>query len=385
MPDGTEETGVANVTVTLTGTDDRGQPVALTASTDANGNYSFDGLRAGTYRLVETQPTGLLPGPAVPGTGTASAGTASSDGNTMTDIVLGVGELGRDFDFGEWVPNDLTGSVFIDANNDGVRDAGEKGIPGVSIHLTGTDADGNPVDQTVLTGSDGGYAFSNLPKAGAGGYTLTETQPAGYLDGKPIAGLVDGVACATCQLATINRIASIPFDPVQTFTGFDFAELGQGSVSGIVYHDLNNNTQPDASEGIAGVTVTLTGTDDQGKAINRVINTAADGSYRFDDLRPGNYTVTETQPVIYKDGGVQVGSAGGTAGTNLVEGVVLGGGVDATGYHFPELAGADGSIAGTVWLNRASGNPLSKDPGEVGLQGWIVELYRDGVRVAQVD
>ena len=53
--------GLNNVTVTLTGTDEFGNTISLTTTTDTNGNYSFDNLPpsdATGYTIVETQPSG---------------------------------------------------------------------------------------------------------------------------------------------------------------------------------------------------------------------------------------------------------------------------------------------------------------------------------------
>src|SRR5207244_5964348 len=71
----------------------------------------------------------------------------------------------------------LSGVVFVDFNDDGQVDFGEKGIAGVAIALAGTDDLGHAVNLQQLTDADGFYAFLNLRP---GSYTLTETQPAGY-------------------------------------------------------------------------------------------------------------------------------------------------------------------------------------------------------------
>ncbi|WP_165488587.1 MULTISPECIES: SdrD B-like domain-containing protein [Dyella] len=484
------ETGLAGVTITLTGTDMDGQPVHRTVTTDAQGEYVFDGLlpsNGAGYTLTETQPPAYADGAEHVGSLGGTAGPAGT--SVISAIHVAAGAQGSDYDFAE-LTGGITGSVFVDANNDGVRDAGEKPLAGVTVRIVGTDIDGHPVDRTTTTGADGTYTFAGLTKAGPGGYTITETQPEGYIDGKAMPGQIDGSACAVCSNATHHVIGNVPFDPEKTFTAFDFPELTPSALHGSVYDDVDGNGVQDTNEGLSGVTVTLTGTDDLGQSVTRTTTTGSDGSYSFDNLRPGayvltetqpeglgdvgsragtaggsttpnaisainlpqgttatgydfidhggvlggavyfdqngngvrdagepgipgvtitlngpvshtvttqadgsyqftglvagNYTVTETQPALYQDGGVTIGSAGGTKGTNSVGNIALAAGINAHGYDFPELTGADGSIAGGVWLNDASGNPLVKDPGEAGLQGWYVELYQNGSRVTSV-
>jgi large repetitive protein len=485
------EPGIAGVTVTLVGTDVHGAAVSRPVTTDASGAYLINDLlpsNGAGYTLTETQPGAYADGAEHPGNLGGSAGASGT--STIGGIVVGAGGQGSAYDFGE-LTGGIAGSAYVDADNDGVRDTAEKGIVGVTVHLTGTDVDGHPVDRTLVTGADGNYVFDGLTRAGPGGYTVTETQPSGYLDGKAVPGMVDGSPCSACDIATVNRTGTIAFDPAQTFSGFDFPELSPGSLAGSVYDDVDGNGVLGKDEALAGVTLTLTGTDDQGKAISLTATTAADGSYYFDNLRPGTYVVTETQPAgladigshagnlggststnaisaivlasgaagtgydfleqggllagavffdknangqrdagepglpgvtitlsgdagrtavtdadgryrfvglvggnyavtemqppLYKDGGVHVGSVGGTAGTNAIVAIALPAGSNASSYDFPELTGADGSIAGTAWLNQPGGNPESKDPGETGLTGWQVELYQNGNRVPGVD
>ncbi|WP_293777368.1 SdrD B-like domain-containing protein [uncultured Oxalicibacterium sp.] len=51
----------SGVTLTLTGTDELGQPVNLTTTTGADGGYSFQNLRPGTYQVVKTNPVRTPP------------------------------------------------------------------------------------------------------------------------------------------------------------------------------------------------------------------------------------------------------------------------------------------------------------------------------------
>src|SRR5262249_9126126 len=84
-------------------------------------------------------------------------------------------------------------------------------------------------------------------------------------------------------------------------------------LSGVVFADLNNDGQVDVGEqGIRGVTIRLQGSDDLGRTIDVTTTTDTDGAYQFDWLRPGSYTITETQPAGYTQGINSVGTAGGT-------------------------------------------------------------------------
>ena len=60
------DTGICGVTVTCKGTDDLGNSVNCTTTTDANGLYCFMNLRPGNYQICESQPTGWGTMPAAP-------------------------------------------------------------------------------------------------------------------------------------------------------------------------------------------------------------------------------------------------------------------------------------------------------------------------------
>ena len=63
-------------------------------------------------------------------------------------------------------PGSLTGTVYRDANNNGVINSGEQPIAGVKVTVTG-----GSTTQSVVTDMYGVYTFDNLP---AGTYTITE-------------------------------------------------------------------------------------------------------------------------------------------------------------------------------------------------------------------
>ena len=150
---------------------------------------------------------------------------------------------------------------------------------------------------TATTGADGTYSFVGLP---LGTYTLTETQPAGYTDGKDKLGTSGGT------LGNDN-VTSITLG-TGAATGYDFGELQTGSLGNFVWEDLNGNGTQDSGEpGIAGVTVTLSGLDDLGAPVSATATTDATGAYLFANLRAGSYTVAFTTPSGYVAAPLNVG------------------------------------------------------------------------------
>jgi hypothetical protein len=82
----------------------------------------------------------------------------------------------------------LSGTVYLDNNNNGIMDAGDGGIPGVTVSLQGSGTAAG-VSQTATTDANGNYQFTNLP---AGNYTITETPPPGLQQGHNNVGSLGG-------------------------------------------------------------------------------------------------------------------------------------------------------------------------------------------------
>jgi fimbrial isopeptide formation D2 family protein/uncharacterized repeat protein (TIGR01451 family) len=355
--DGTSDTGepgISGVTITLTGTDDLGNPVTLTTTTDASGVYTFTNLRPGTYTVSETQPSGYLDGAESVG----SAGGSVSSNDVIGNVTLSAGVAATGYNFGELLAARIAGFVYEDNNNDGVFDTTENGISGVTITLSGTDDLGNGVLLTTTTTITGFYAFDTLRP---GTYTVSETQPTGYLDGRDTAGTLGG------DTSLNDRIAGITLTFGAASLNNNFGELRPASLSGRVYRDDDNDGIPDTGEpGIGGVTITLTGTDDLGNSVLLTTTTSITGFYTFDTLRPGTYTVSETQPIAYNDGIDRSGTAGGDLINDQVSNIMLGAGVDAVNYDFGERGTF---VSGIVWIDTDRDGTL--DGGENGRLGGV--------------
>ncbi len=135
----------------------------------------------------------------------------------------------------------LAGNVYIDNNLDGSLDTGDSAIGGVTVTLTGTDANGNAIDETTTTAANGTYDFTNLT---TGVYTVTETPPAGYLQGTTNPGVPDG-GFATPPGQSPASISSIVITGGQALTSYNFGELLPVSLNGTDYQV--SNTTPAGS------------------------------------------------------------------------------------------------------------------------------------------
>lgn len=149
------EPGIPNVPVMLSN--------GATTTTDVNGGYAFTGLPAGTYTVNVGTPAGFAASPSLVG----SPSTDSNGSGTSVTVLTGTDNT---IDFGFYKLGALGDFVWNDTDADGVQDAGEPGIAGITVNLSN--------GATTTTDANGFYAFSNLPPAT---YTVTVATPAGYL------------------------------------------------------------------------------------------------------------------------------------------------------------------------------------------------------------
>ncbi|HYG62228.1 MAG TPA: SdrD B-like domain-containing protein, partial [Thermoanaerobaculia bacterium] len=164
------EAGLDGVSVELL--DGAGNIVATT-TTSGDGGYSFQYLRPGTYtvRVVSaTLPTDYVQTYDLDGTSSPHQATVS----------LGAGEARVDLDFGYRYPP--TGSigdrVWNDLDGNGVQEAGEDGVNGVTVQLLNA---GGTVIATQVTSGNGNYSFTNLPAGTYSVRVVSSTLPANFI------------------------------------------------------------------------------------------------------------------------------------------------------------------------------------------------------------
>jgi hypothetical protein len=342
--DGVQDSGEAGINgVTVQLLDGTGNVLA-SATTAGDGNYSFDNLSAGTYSVrvdTATLPAGF--------TGTYDLdGTATADRATLT---LGAGAHRTDVDFGYHGGGSLGDRVWFDLNNNGIQDANESGINGVTVELL--DNAGTTLATKGTTG-DGGYTFTGLA---AGTYTVhivAATLPAGA------SPTFDADGTATPDTATVSLTAG------QTRTDIDFGYRGTAAAGDRVWFDLNGNGVQEPEEGgLNGVTVELL--DGAGNVLSSAV-TAGNGGYSFAGLFAGSYTVRVAAATL-PNGAVATFDLDGT-GTANTAAFTLTAGQNLTTADFGYRGSA--SLGDRVWLDL--NNNAAQDSGETGINGVAVEL-----------
>ncbi|MDD5391065.1 MAG: SdrD B-like domain-containing protein [Gallionellaceae bacterium] len=338
-------------------------------TTDPLGNYLFSSLPAGTYSVCQSsQPAGTTNGTTTAGaitpvnSSTGTPGTASNPTSTSSQIIGivlngdgGGGEISGSSgnNFAEVAPSSISGTVFLDQNNNGIQNGADTGISSVRVDLL--DGSGTLITFTN-TDASGNYSFSNLLP---GTYSVREpTQPPSTSNGITTAGAVGngGTAGTASGLTTLpSVITSIILPPNTSVSGNNFAEIpNTRSIYGRVFVDYDNNGTLDSprDHGIGAQPINLTGTDINGNPVSASTATASDGTYSFTGLPEGTYILAQpNQPTGTSNGITSCVSAGCTVtgvGTtpSVIGNIVLTGAATVSGENnFAETATATPDLA----------------------------------------
>jgi serine-aspartate repeat-containing protein C/D/E len=280
------EVGFADVTVRLM--DSTGTSVVDTTATDSNGDYTFENVAAGDYRIEFVAPAervftltdqgsdDTLDSDADPGTGQTAQFSVAWD--------LDAEHL--DAGFISW-NGSLSGNVWLDNNADGIRDGGDEPLSSLTVRLL--DASLVEVDATQ-TDSNGDYTFTDLAP---GDYYVEVVASPTYLVTLQDQG---GDDTLDSDFDPTTERAYVTLNANQDLVDIDAGVFQQGIVSGRAWKDPDGDgIQEMGEESYGGLTIRLLDSLD-----NEVDSTTTDtsGAYVF-NVRPGNYRVEFEQPEYY--------------------------------------------------------------------------------------
>ena len=129
----------------------------------------------------------------------------------------------------------VSGFVYHDRDADCQRGAGEAGIPGVTITLTGIVPCGSPVTLTTVTDQNGEYSFTGLYP---GDYILTETQPANWVTVGDALGTLGGINTSPVD----NVLGAITLLGGQYGLEYNFCEAEPSRCAQITSEELKCST-----------------------------------------------------------------------------------------------------------------------------------------------
>ena len=329
--------------------------VVATTTTDAHGAYAFTNLEEGTYKVRVRQE-----GPIADLVQTEDP-DATKD-NASGDITLELNNpIKENVNFGYISDNSIAGTVYRDDNRSGALNTGEKGYPEQTVQLL--DKDGAVV-ATTKTDANGAYSFDNLPD---GTYSVRVVKD-GALTDLEQTGDPDSTLDNASEPITLNEA-----NP--TKKNVDFGYVPDYFITGTIYRDGNRSGALDSDEKLyEGVTVQLR--DKDGNVV-ATTTTDADGTYSFDKLPAGTYSVTVVQdgPIASLE---QTGDPDATK-DNASEPITLNNdNPSKTDINFGYVN--NNSLSGTVY--RDDSRNEKQDGTEPGYSGVTVQLLdKDGTVV----
>jgi protocatechuate 3,4-dioxygenase beta subunit len=332
------------------------QQVAL-AVTDVNGAYTFNNVPPGDY-FVDVyedsfdegeRETVATTGEIVPVTITCST--------TCTNYPLA--------DFGYYEGAALEGTIYHDENANELLDGGEAGVgANITVTLTGTDVNGNPVTQTVETDADGNYRFVVPP----GDYTIT-------YDAADVTA-IDSTLTDPTTPTSLNVTVASGQNSGEELPYYNFGVDNSGSIGDTVWFDADGDGTQDAGEaGMAGVTVRLyedtdnSGTLTAGDVLVDIQATDASGYYQFDGLPDGEYVVKVDETTL-PEGVTQTGDPDATLDSQGEATVTGGGAVDTVDFGY-QPSGTTYTVSGTVYDDNGDGGGTAGDGTQNGTEPGI--------------
>ena len=335
--------------------------VVATTTTDAHGAYAFTNLEEGTYK-VRVRKEGPI---------ADLVQTEDPDGtkdNTSGDITLELNDpIKENVNFGYISDNSIFGTIYRDDNRSNSHNGGEAGYPAQTVQLL--DKDGQVI-ATTTTDANGNYSFDNLPD---GTYSVKVVKDGALTDLEQTED-PDGTKDSASEPIVLN-------EDNPTKKNVNFGYVPDYFIKGTIYRDGNRSGALDAGEKLyEGVTVNLVDADG---TVVATTTTDADGSYSFDKLPAGTYSVT-----VVQDGPIagleQTGDPDATK-DNASESITLNNdNPSTTDVNFGYIA--DNSLSGTVYRDDSrNGDQDGTEPGYSGVTVQLLDASGNVVATTTTD
>lgn len=273
----------------------------------------------------------------------------------------------------------IAGRVWNDVNNDGLMDAAEPGVQGVTLSLRRSDT-----GETLTTVSDatGAFLFAGLPNDS---YTFTVSVPQGMLfaryrkEGGDLRSILTGDESGFSRSFVVNS--------TEPLGAVNVGLVDSAVFKGLAYLDLNyDGSYQEGEPPYAGVTLEVIRNASE-RSISKM-KTGETGAFSLDGIRAGNYRLRAILP----DDGSTFSRVPETIGPlmnlfearegrreNSVESIDAVNGVE---YEFYVGVALGGKIAGTVFEDADYSGTLGK--GDRRMSGVTVQLIAaDGTIAAE--
>lgn len=336
-----------------------GQSVETAATaTDSRGEYRFERVRQGKYRVLFELPESYVFTRYAPdeARGSDVYGAVSASGATQA-FMLEEGEICADVDAGATLPAALTVLCWQDTAYDGVMSSTESGLAGVHLTLMRLEDGARTQTLAMETDANGRAVFEAVSP---GAYVLLYALPDAWRTTKNVqreGAVVSGVPMSG---EAFGETEPFTLSMGQLDAKVHIGAMISGSIRGAAYADADDNGLWDAGEAaLSGVQVELL--DDQG-AVAASGATDAQGAYAFDGLAPGRYSVR-----FAAGEGNAFSGTGRTAARGCAQ--RTDGPVSATQTLHVTMGGSLSDVnAGVVALSTVSGRIFEDSDGD-GVQG----------------
>lgn len=338
--------------------------VVDTRYSDENGAYAFEGLAPGRYsvRFSVEGDCGFSGSER----SMTRGGVQKSDASTSQTRVLTVAARSNlnTADAGVVRLAAVEGTIFVDRSANRVMDGAEAALAGVSVHLMNGSA--RNILMSTVTDEAGHYSFDRLTP---GDYLIRIDAPQGYA----FSGAAVGNPL-TLGEERDGRGYSTAFELLggAQATGLDFGLLMPASISGRVWIDADYDGFAGETEaGMRGAIVTLM---DANGAVVAEKTTIRSGEFFFEDLLPGEYTISVALNegyVFTAGGGDSLMDRSDSQSASLYLGKIE---MGAAKENILIGAIAPASVSGVVWMD--ADNDGRRVDGDAGVSGVMVSLTR---------